>query len=42
VQRRRKDGVTVTVSLSMSPITDPAGRVVGVAAISGDFVNRTR
>jgi PAS domain S-box-containing protein len=40
VQRRRKDGVTVTVSLTLSPITEPAGTVVGVASISRDITEQ--
>jgi PAS domain S-box-containing protein len=40
VQRSRKDGATVAVSLTLSPITDPAGRVVGVASISRDVSER--
>jgi PAS domain S-box-containing protein len=40
VQRRRKDGVTVTVALTLSPITDSDGRIVGVASISRDITER--
>jgi PAS domain S-box-containing protein len=42
VQRRRKDGATMPVSLTLSPITDPGGRVVGVASISRDLSGRQR
>jgi PAS domain S-box-containing protein len=40
VQRRRKEGVTVTVSLTLSPITDPSGTVLGVASISRDMTEQ--
>ncbi|WP_250006872.1 PAS domain-containing sensor histidine kinase [Actinoplanes sp. M2I2] len=42
VQRRRKDGVTITVSLTLSPITDANGRAAGVASISRDVSERER
>jgi PAS domain S-box-containing protein len=42
VQRRRKDGTTITVSLTLSPITDPGGGVNGVASISRDVSERQR
>ncbi|HWG98187.1 MAG TPA: PAS domain S-box protein [Pilimelia sp.] len=42
VQRRRRDGTVVTVSLTLSPITDPSGRIVGVASISRDVSERER
>ena len=37
VQRRRADGVVITASLTLSPITDPNGGIVGVASISRDI-----
>jgi protein-histidine pros-kinase len=40
-ERIRRDGSTVTVSLSASPIADSAGRISGVATISRD-VGRIR
>ncbi|MEV6490296.1 PAS domain S-box protein, partial [Actinoplanes sp. NPDC051633] len=42
IKRRRKDGATITVSLTLSPITGTAGRVTGVAAISRDISERQR
>ena len=42
VPRRREDGVTITAALTLSPITDPSGRVVGVASISRDVSERQR
>ncbi|WP_249998912.1 PAS domain-containing hybrid sensor histidine kinase/response regulator [Actinoplanes sp. M2I2] len=42
VRRRHKDGRTVTVELTLSPITDPAGQVTGVAGISRDISERRR
>ncbi|WP_203790820.1 PAS domain-containing hybrid sensor histidine kinase/response regulator [Paractinoplanes rishiriensis] len=41
-ERVRKDGSTVTVSLSMSPITDAAGTIIGVASVSRDISERQR
>ncbi len=38
--RRRKDGTRVDVSLSISPITDTAGKVLGAAAIARDISGR--
>lgn len=32
-RRRRKDGSEITVSVTVSPISDPDGRIVGVSAI---------
>ncbi len=40
--RRRKDGATITVSLTLSPITDATGRTIGVASISRDISERQR
>ncbi|MBG0568044.1 PAS domain S-box protein [Actinoplanes sp. NEAU-A11] len=42
VKRRRKDGVVITVSLTLSPITDDDGRVAGVASVSRDISERQR
>ncbi len=42
VERRRKDGAVITVSLTVSPITDANGRVAGVASISRDITARQR
>jgi len=42
VQRRRKDGSTVTVSLTLSPITNASGVLTGVASISRDVTERRR
>ncbi|WP_433305115.1 PAS domain S-box protein [Actinoplanes sp. CA-030573] len=42
VQRRRKDGATITVSLTLSPITDANGRISGAASISRDIGERQR
>jgi hypothetical protein len=40
--RMRKDGSTMEVSLSLSPIKDPAGNVIGVSAIERDISARKR
>ena len=42
VKRLRKDGATITVSLTLSPITDANGRATGVASISRDVSERER
>jgi PAS domain S-box-containing protein len=42
VRRRRKDGIVITVALTLSPITGPDGRITGVAAISRDITERQR
>ncbi|MFC7533237.1 PAS domain S-box protein [Actinoplanes sp. GCM10030250] len=42
VKRRRKDGAVITVSLTLSPITDDDGRVAGVASVSRDISERQR
>jgi PAS domain S-box-containing protein len=42
VQRVRKDGSTVTVSLTLSPISDQDGHITGVASISRDITDRQR
>jgi two-component system, cell cycle sensor histidine kinase and response regulator CckA len=41
-QRTRKDGRVVHVTLSMSPIRDAAGRLVGASAIARDVTDRKR
>jgi hypothetical protein len=41
-RRIRKDGTTVTVLLSMSPIADAAGQILGVATVSRDISDRQR
>jgi PAS domain S-box-containing protein len=40
-RRTRKDGSTVDISVTISPITDSTGRVTGVAAIARDATTRT-
>ncbi|MEV4278600.1 hybrid sensor histidine kinase/response regulator [Actinoplanes xinjiangensis] len=42
VTRRHRDGTTVTVSLTLSPITDATGAITGVASISRDISERQR
>jgi len=39
-QRQRKDGTRVEISLSVSLIKDPSGRIVGVSAIARDITER--
>jgi PAS domain S-box-containing protein/diguanylate cyclase (GGDEF)-like protein len=41
-ERRRKDGSLVEVSLSISPILDSQGRVVGASKIARDITERKR
>ncbi|HEY2636170.1 MAG TPA: EAL domain-containing protein, partial [Solirubrobacteraceae bacterium] len=41
-QRMRSDGTPLDVSLTLSPIHDVRGRIVGVSAISRDVSERTR
>jgi len=41
-ERLRKDGQRITVSLTISPITDATGRVVGASAIARDVSERKR
>jgi PAS domain S-box-containing protein len=38
--RRRKDGTPVEVSLTLSPIIEPSGRMIGVSAIARDITER--
>ena len=40
--RRRKDGTLVEISVTVSPIKDSAGRVVGASNISRDIAERRR
>lgn len=40
--RQRKDGRLVDVSISLSPVTDAAGRAAGVATIARDISERKR
>src|SRR5438132_57565 len=40
--RRRKDGKEIHISVSMSPITNREGRIVGASAISRDISERKR
>jgi PAS domain S-box-containing protein len=39
VERVRKDGRRIWISLSVSPLRDPTGRIVGVAAIKRDVTD---
>ncbi|GEM_PF-2967216 len=41
-ERLRKDGQTVFVSLSVSPVMDKAGNLVGVSTITRDITDRKR
>src|SRR3970282_396994 len=40
--RVRKDGKTISVSLTVSPILDERGRMVGVSSIARDISERQR
>src|SRR5262245_61869022 len=40
--RRRKDGTLVDVSLTISPIRDPSGGIVGASKIARDISDRKR
>ncbi|MEW6416844.1 MAG: PAS domain S-box protein [Nitrospirota bacterium] len=40
--RKRKDGTIITVSLTLSPIKDVAGRVIGISGISRDISEKKR
>jgi PAS domain S-box-containing protein len=40
--RRRKDGSLVEVSLTVSPILDEAGQIIGASKIAGDITERKR
>ena len=41
-QRRRKDGRSIPISLSVSPIFDENGRIVGATKISRDISSERR
>jgi PAS domain S-box-containing protein len=41
-ERRRKDGAIVHISLTVSPITDETGRMVGMSKIAVDITERKR
>jgi PAS domain S-box-containing protein len=38
--RRRKDGAVINVSLTLSPVRDPAGNIVAASAIARDITDR--
>ncbi len=40
--RRRKDGAAVAISLTVSPVHDAAGHIVGASAIARDITERER
>jgi PAS domain S-box-containing protein len=40
--RRRKDGTLVEISLTVSPVRDPAGRIVGASKVARDITERRR
>ena len=40
--RRRKDGALLDVSLTISPVKDSAGRVIGVSKVARDIAERKR
>ena len=41
-ERTRKDGSTVQISLTLSPMTDPTGCVTGFSTIARDITNRKK
>jgi len=41
-QRRRKDGSLVDISLSISPVTDEAGKIIGASKIARDITEQKR
>src|SRR5580700_2668013 len=41
-ERKRKDGATLEVSLTISPIRDAAGRVIGASKVARDISERKR
>jgi len=41
-RRRRKDGATIAISLTVSPIHNASGKVVGASAIARDITDRRR
>jgi PAS domain S-box-containing protein len=40
--RRRKDGETINVSLSVSPVRDASGKIIGASKIARDITDRRR
>ena len=40
--RRHKDGHDITVSLTISPVRDDSGRIIGISKIARDITERTR
>ena len=40
--RQRKDGTLVSVSVTVSPVRDETGRVVGASAVARDITDRRR
>ena len=40
--RQRKDGTIIEVSLTLSPIKDTAGEVIGISGITRDISERKR
>jgi PAS domain S-box-containing protein len=40
--RQRKDGSTVDISLTVSPVKDPGGKIVGASKIARDITERRR
>jgi PAS domain S-box-containing protein len=40
--RRRKDGTELNISLTMSPVVDPQGRIIGASKISRNITDRKR
>ena len=40
--RCTKDGATISISLTVSPLYDPAGRIVGASSIARDITERER
>jgi len=41
-QRKRKDGSMIDISITISPLTDPTGRVTGASAIARDITSRKK
>jgi two-component system, cell cycle sensor histidine kinase and response regulator CckA len=41
-ERVRKDGTTVSVSMTLSPIADSSGTIIGVSTVSRDLTGRQR
>jgi PAS domain S-box-containing protein len=40
--RQRKDGSTVEISLTVSPVKDPEGRIIGASKVARDITERRR